>query len=580
MKITFLLILFMSFFNTAFAQPTPYELSASKNVTATYDQAIAYYQQLDKKYDQLKLITYGSTDIGKPLHLAVLSKNGNFDPIKIRKENKRIILINNGIHPGEPEGIDASMMLARDLLEKRNLPDNVVICIIPVYNIGGSLNRGTSRVNQNGPESYGFRGNYQNLDLNRDFIKTDSKNSHTFQQIFNQWQPEVFVDNHTSNGADYQYVMTLIQTQKDKLNPVLSAYMTKTMVPDLYSRMKASGYEMIPYVNTAEETPDSGLIGFLETPRYTSGYTALHNTIGFIPETHMLKPFKQRLEATYLFMKHIIDVVQRDAKQIGENKKKADDAVKEQTVFPLSWKLDTPKVSALTFKGFEAKYKKSEVSGLDRLYYDRNEPYEKQIKFLDAFVPALSVNKPVAYIVPQAWQKAIDLLKLNRVQMKRLAADTLLNVEMYQVADYKTVSRPYEGHYLHSNIEVNAALQKVKFYEGDYVIYANQYTNRYIVETLEPQATDSFFAWNFFDAVLGQKEHFSAYVFEDVAARLLQQDAGLRNKLEEAKKADPELAKSAAGQLNRVYGHSEYFEKSYLRYPVGRLLTDIKLDLK
>lgn len=580
MNIPFQLILFMSIFNVAFAQPTPYELSASKNVTATYAEAIAYYQQLDKKYSQLKLMTYGSTDIGKPLHLAVLSKNGNFDPIKIRKENKRIILINNGIHPGEPEGIDASMMLARDLLEKRNLPDNAVICIIPVYNIGGSLNRGTSRVNQNGPESYGFRGNYQNLDLNRDFIKTDSKNSHTFQQIFNQWQPEVFVDNHTSNGADYQYVMTLIQTQKDKLNPVLSAYMTKTMVPDLYSRMKASGYEMIPYVNTIAETPDSGLIGFLETPRYTSGYTALHNTIGFIPETHMLKPFKQRVEATYLFMKHIIDVVQRDAKQIGENKKRADEAVKEQTTFPLSWKLDTSQVSALTFKGYEAKYKKSEVSGLDRLYYDRNEPYEKQIKFMDAFVPALSVNKPVAYIVPQAWQKVIDLLTLNRVEMKRLAADTTLNVEMYQVADYKTVSRPYEGHYLHSNIEVNAALQNVKFYEGDYVIYAYQYTNRYIVETLEPQATDSFFAWNFFDTVLGQKEHFSAYVFEDAAAGLLQQDAGLRNKLEEAKKADPELSKSAAMQLNWIYENSVYFEKSYLRYPVGRLLTDIKLDLK
>ncbi|WP_448636667.1 M14 family zinc carboxypeptidase [Pedobacter panaciterrae] len=222
-----------------------------------------HYEQLDKTYEQAKLFTYGNTDFGKPLHLLVLSKDKIFDPIAIRKSNKRILLINNGIHPGEPEGIDASMMLARDLLKGDLLPKDVVICIIPVYNIDGSFNRtGTSRANQNGPVAYGFRGNSKNYDLNRDFIKTDSKNSHSFQEIFNIWQPEIFVDTHTSNGADYQYVMTLIPTHKDKLNPILSGYMTKTMLPSLYEGMKKAGYEMIPYVNSVEETPDAGITGF------------------------------------------------------------------------------------------------------------------------------------------------------------------------------------------------------------------------------------------------------------------------------------------------------------------------------
>jgi len=158
----------------------------------------------------------------------------------IRKQDKRVLLINNGIHPGEPEGIDASMMLARDLLKGNKIPANVVICIIPLYNIDGSHNRtSTSRANQNGPLAYGFRGNSRNLDLNRDFIKTDSKNSASFQQIFNTWNPEVFVDTHTSNGSDYQYTMTLIPTQKDKLNQVLSTYLTGQMVPSLYKEMAA-----------------------------------------------------------------------------------------------------------------------------------------------------------------------------------------------------------------------------------------------------------------------------------------------------------------------------------------------------
>ena len=241
----FLLFVLMHSVNyLATAQLTSFEKSPDKNTTATYAEVVSFYQALDSKYPQAKMITCGLTDIGKPLHLIVLSKEKIFDPELIRKQNKRVLFINNGIHPGEPEGIDASMMFARNLLEKKQLPDDVVICIIPVYNIDGCINRGISRINQNGPESYGFRGNYQNLDLNRDFIKTDSRNSQSFQQIFNAWKPEVFIDNHTSNGADYQYVITLIQTQKDKLQPVLAEYMTRTLVPELYNQMQKSGYPM------------------------------------------------------------------------------------------------------------------------------------------------------------------------------------------------------------------------------------------------------------------------------------------------------------------------------------------------
>lgn len=117
--------------------------------------------------------------------------------------NKRIILINNGIHPGEPDGIDASMLLARDIVtNKVKLPDNVVLAFIPVYNIGGCLNRSAFyRVDQNGPEEFGFRGNSQNLDLNRDFIKSDSKEARSFAEIFHLTDPDIFLDNHVSNGS-------------------------------------------------------------------------------------------------------------------------------------------------------------------------------------------------------------------------------------------------------------------------------------------------------------------------------------------------------------------------------------------
>ncbi|MFC3364579.1 M14 family zinc carboxypeptidase [Pedobacter fastidiosus] len=562
------------------AQKTPYELS-NKKETATYSEAISYYEKLAKDNPQAKLLTYGTTDFGKPLHLLVLSKDKIFDPVTIRKGNKRILLINNGIHPGEPEGIDASMMLARDLLQADQLPKDVVICIIPVYNIDGSFNRnGTSRANQNGPIAYGFRGNSKNLDLNRDFIKTDSRNSAAFQLIFNTWQPEIFVDTHTSNGADYQYVMTLIPTQKDKLNAILSGYLTKTLVPDLYKGMEQKGYPMIPYVNSIEETPDAGITGFIDLPRYSTGYTTLHNTIGFMPETHMLKAYDLRVDATYKLLQTYIDIVERDAKIIGENKRKADEFVANQKEFGLEWKLNRSEVDSLPFKGFEAGEKPSTVSGQDRLFYDRNKPYTKSIKEWNKFDASITVQKPVAYIIPKAWDRVIALLKLNNVILKELKADSKIKVESYYIGDFKTGTRPYEGHYLHSAVKLISTQQELQYYAGDYIVYVNQPTNRYIVETLEPQATDSFFNWNFFDSILDMKEHFSAYVFEDTATELLKNNPALKAKLEEKKASDPDFAKNGSAQLDFVYKNSDYYEKTHNRYPVARLLNDVKLDLK
>ena len=574
----FYLIFLLSLSLQSFGQETPFEKSQRK-ATATYPEVIKYYQALDETYPQAKLITYGATDFGEPLHLMVLSKDQHFDPEQIRKENKRILLINNGIHPGEPEGIDASMMFVRDLLKNNKLPANVVIAIIPLYNIDGSYNRSsTSRANQNGPLAYGFRGNSRNLDLNRDFIKTDSKNSASFQQIFNVWQPEVFVDTHTSNGADYQYTMTLIPTQKDKLNPILSGYLTGTMVPALYKQMADKGYELIPYINSVEETPDAGITGFLEPARFSTGYAALHNSIGFMPETHMLKAYDKRVDATYKLLQTYVDIVVKDALQIGLNKQKADQQVAAQKDFPLEWKLDKSRYDSIPFKGYTAKKKASEVSGADRLYYDRKAPFKKYIKQWNNYVPAVTVTKPVAYIIPQAWSRVVELLKLNGVTVSQLSENVQVPMEMYYIKDYKTATAPYEGHYIHSAVQLNPVKQTMQYYKGDYVVYANQVQNRYIVETLEPQATDSYFNWNFFDSVLGQKEHYSAYVFEDTAAQLLKDNPELKNLLEQEKAKNPALAKSGQAQLQFVYKNSAYYEKTYMRYPVGRLTETFKLS--
>ena len=218
-----------------------------QNKTPEYNQIIDFYKNLDDQYPNAKLLEYGKADCGFPIHLFVIDANENFSPDG--QDNKAVILINNGIHPGESCGVDASMNLAKNLLESGKIPENVILAIIPIYNIGGALNRNSnSRANQNGPEEYGFRGNAKNLDLNRDFIKVDSKNARAFIRIFREWKPEIFIDTHTSNGADYQYIFTLLSTQKNKLNPVLSSYLTKDLESFIFKQMKEKGFPATPDV--------------------------------------------------------------------------------------------------------------------------------------------------------------------------------------------------------------------------------------------------------------------------------------------------------------------------------------------
>ena len=568
-----------------FSQTQPDKLDPTRknySTTLTYYEIVSSYEAFAKKSTSVKLFTYGTTDVGKPLQLLVISKNKNFNPDSLRKQNKRILLINNGIHPGEPDGIDASVELVNFLLkDETKIPNDVVICIIPVYNIDGCLNRGKySRANQNGPAEYGFRGNAQNLDLNRDFVKADAENTKTFIKIFQEWKPDVFVDTHTSDGADYQYVMTLIATQRDKLNPILSKYMTEQMLPQLYDKMKAKKYEMCPYVETKEETPDKGVVEFLETPRFSSGYAALFNCISFVSETHMWKPYNARVWATYEFLFSLIEVTEKDAWRIGKLKSFVETESISQTEFFLNYKLDTTKFDSIDFKGYEAIYKTSTVTGLQRLFYDRTKPYNKKIRFYNHYSPSVKINKPLIYIIPQAWKDVIERMKLNGVEMERLSKDTSITCEVYYIASYQTSKNPYEGHYPHHSTEIKKETQTLNFYKGDYVVYTYQTCNRYIVETLEPESDDSFFAWNFFDAILNQKEWFSDYIFEEKAEEILKANPKLKEELEAKKKADKDFADNHWAQLAFIYKNSIYYEKSHNRYPVARLNEFIQLPLQ
>lgn len=575
MRFFTLLILFFSI--SAMAQKTnKYDTFFEKgngNQTPCYTETISYYTLLSNDFPSIKMQKMGLTDSGEPLHIVIFNPEKQFDFEKINK-NKAVILLNNGIHGGEPDGIDASMQLFRDLaLGKIKAPKNTVIVCIPVYNIGGALNRNsTTRTNQEGPEIYGFRGNARNYDLNRDFIKSDTRNTKSFVKIFHKINPDVFIDNHVSNGADYQYKLTYIMTQHNKLGNVLGDFLNSEMMPALVTDLQKKGIETTPYVNAFSDTPDKGFAQFFESPRYATGYTSLFNTIGFVVETHMLKKYADRVKVTYEYMRSAIDFTDNNYTKIKQMRLKNEEQYKPEKSYTIKWEIDTTKVIPFSFLGYEGSHKKSEVTSGNRLFYDRTKPYKKEVPFSKEYKSAKEIIIPASYIIPKGFWDVIELLKSNGIAMHELKKDTVIEVESYRIADFKTTNSAYEGHYLHRNTTTTSQIKKMAFAKGDYLITTSQKGIKYLLETLEPEAIDSFFNWNFFDTILQQKEGYSDYVFEDTAAKILKENPKLKDELQQKMQSDTNFSKNPEAQLDWVYKHSIYYEAAHLQYPVYRIL--------
>jgi len=578
-----LLAFLLIYLNLQSQIPTIYQ----QNQSFDYYQIIKYYKTLDSLHDEAKLIEYGLTDVGKPLHLFVISPEKEFDAAKLHAQNKTIILINNGIHPGEPEGIDASVLMALKLLSdakklKKEL-GNVVLCIIPVYNIGGHLNRSAyHRANQQTPELHGYRGNARNLDLNRDFAKLKSQNAQSFVSIFQEWKPQIFLDTHTTDGSDHQYVNTLIATHPVKLEKPMKQFLNEKFVPYLYDELKKTPYEICPYVETMDwnKGPETGIVGFLDMPKFSTGYTSLFHSYSFMTENHIFKDYKDRVLSVWLFMETLIKFANENNPSINKTQKEAIELTKQKTVYVTDYEMDTTKFEWFNFKGYESEISKSPLTGLERVVYNQNKKYQKNIPYLNQFIATKSIRAPYAYLLSQAYPEVIHRLKLNGVKMNRLACDTTIELNAYYIDNYKKTTRPQQGQFPNYDLNISIEKMPIQCFEGDYIIELNQHANEYIVQMLEPDGMDSFFKWNFFDEILEHREYFSPIGFEENAIAYLLKHPELKQQLDQAVQNDTTLAQSHYLQLKFIYDNSEFAEKKYRRLPVYRIETKIKLPVK
>ncbi len=553
--------------------PTPFELG-NQNQTTTWLECIEFYQTLSRAFPKvLHFDQIGTSDNGIAMHAGVVSADGVFARDELKRAARPVFFNNNGIHPGEPEGIDACMALVRDFCvapKRLAALGQTVFLFIPIYNVDGCLNRQNStRVNQDGPELFGFRANGRNLDLNRDFIKCDSLAAQVFNRFFSAWSPDVMVDTHTSNGADYAYTMTLIQTQADKLGDALGGFLRDDMLPELYQAMAQRGWPMCPYVNPVKLCPEDGIADFLETPRFSTGYAALHHTIGFMPETHMLKPFADRYAAMRALVETVLAFTVANARQIHMLRAQAKADAATKTHWPVHWQLDYSRPSRFRFHGYRAVYRPSLLGNYQRLSYDRSQPWQDDIAYFDRCIADTVIPAPVSYLIPQAWQAVIARLAWNGVQLQTLEFDQEFTVQSYRITGVTSRAGAYEGQLFHEQIQLTTQRETIRARAGDVLVDLRQGNARYAVETLEPQAHDSFFRWGFFNSVLEKKEAYSDYVFEDSALDMLNDEPELKEKFARWKQQNPNLLTDQTAVLDFIFANGmRYCEPEWRRYPV------------
>ncbi len=574
-----LLLLLSSNFITQ-AQEKKVKLRYNENHSLTYDEAIRFYKDLDNTYSNAVLKEMGMTDAGLPLHLFIITGDNNFDPEAIHAKNKAVILIINGIHPGEPEGIDASAQFAEDILSGKagmnKYLKNTVIAIIPVYNIGGALMRSPYyRIDQNGPEEKGVRRNSRFLDLNRDFAKQESREARSFAGIYQYLDPDIFLDTHTTNGSDHQFTVTLVAPQPEKMIPEMEKYFREKMLPGLYENMcTRHDNEMIPYVQYTDRGTIEAITGFEESYYFSTGYASFFNTPGFMTEILTYKPFPDRVKGTYQFITELVRYTSENNRDLLKLRAEANTRLLTQREYVLDWEQDEERWDNIIFRGYEWEESIAPISGRKTGFYNHEKPFTDTIKYFNYFKPVLTVTAPDAYIVPYAWENVIDRLEINGVRMWQLEKDTTLLVDTYYIDKYEPVKRATQGHYYNTNISVHSVSQQIRYFKGDFVVPLNQRANKYIVCMLEPQSESGFFAWNFFDSFLEGQDWFSVWGFESHLKELLDNDPALRAEFEKAKSEDNEMAASPVTQLQWLYQNTPAYEleKRVRLYPVGRLM--------
>lgn len=568
--------------------PPAWQTTAEKTdykKTSTYDEAVAYSKKLAAASKGLVVYkSYGKSGEGRDMPLLIAASNGAFTPELARKQGKAVLLVQAGIHAGEIDGKDAGLALFRDIAITKTRADllkDVVIMFEVIYNVDGHENSNPyMRINQNGPIDMGFRANATNLNLNRDYMKADAPETRAWLGLWNTWRPDVFIDCHVTDGADFQYNLTYEYAHFQEVSPSIKNWMDEHFDGNVVPKVEKEGNLLTHYVEFAGREITSGIATFIATPRYATGYTPLRNRAGLLIETHVYKPYKSRVRGTYDTLRYFIEEIGKAkaslfaANVIAETQTiERGKFYDEKQAFPL--RLDvTDKATEIPFKGLDYKIDDSPISGGKRLVYGTT-PKDYTIKKFDEGRVTASVAPPLGYIIPSQYKAVIEVLKLHGIKFTTLKKPMTLEVESYKLTEPKWATNSFENRITLACKPV-AIKEKRTYAAGSVIVSLDQETANVAIHLLEPNGPDSFVYWGFFNSIFEQKEYGESYQIEKLATKMLAEDPKLKTEFETRLK-DEAFAKNPRAKLNFFYERSPYYLNQKVGiYPVGRITTTIR----
>lgn len=568
---------------TSSGQDNSWKLKCEETDFINTDPCIAtvdYCMKLAQASDIINYTTFGNSAKGKEIPLLIIDIDGRTNPEQVAASGKNIILIMACIHPGEPDGKDAGLMLVRDIaILKKNIEllQNNTLLYIPVFNMDGLERFGPyNRINQNGPAEMGWRTTAQNLNLNRDFLKADAPEMQAFLLLFNKWNPHFFIDCHTTDGADYQYALTYDLNLYGGMDPGLTSWLQSGYLPVVDSAMRSHGFPIAPYVSFRNwHDPRSGLESWVANPMLSEGYGAVQNCPSLLIETHMLKPYKTRVDATYQMILQTIKYLSLNAEELHNrinlaNMFCADGSILQEP-FPVDYST-TEDSTIFDFEGVEYKVIKSDLTGGDWFVYDTTKAMFS-IPFFNKQEPSRVVKLPQYYIVPAEYKEVIERLRWHGIEFTITEHDSIFSVETYFFTSSEFASRPYEGRQRVST-EHTELVEMREFSKGSALIPMQQKRARLIAHLLEPDAPSSLLSWGFFNAIFEQKEYAESYVIEDLARKMINESPELNIEFQNKCRNDKEFASNPRAICNWFYSKTPYWDKNLNKYPIGRILKE------
>ncbi len=522
-KIKFTLILFLALIQTRLCAQSPWPngliLTPERSQfqkTSTHKDVIDFLNEIKTQSDKVFVFSMGTSLEGKEIPVAILANPLIKTAAQAKASGKAVVYVQGNIHAGEVEGKEAIMMLMRDILlgDKKHLLDNLIVLFAPIYNTDANdkMAKGLRPSQEDSPIETGQRESSEGFDLNRDGMKLEAIETRgLFENVILPWDPQIFVDLHTTNGTWHAYPLTWAPSYHSAGEYEPFEYSYYKMLPSI-SRIVFENHQLQFGVygdyNLEEGWPPKNFYTYNHHPRYLVNQFGLRNRMAILSEAFAHNRFYERMNSTYIFMAEILEFANKNAHEIMDITQRADDStianvlknsgkIKKGTQYKLA-----PLNQLNDFITYD--YIKALDSTGNQKYYRTSKLVKYSgIEYHAKFESIRSSTLPRGYIVPAEFTNVIKNLKQHGIQIEVLKNNQVFEGESFEIDSFTNAKTSFQKHNACTlNGHFNPAIKKFK--KGDVRVDMAQPLSNLIFYLLEPESDDGLVHWNYFDTYLTQ----------------------------------------------------------------------------